>query len=167
MSNILTPKQQRFVEQYIIDLNATQSAIRAGYSEETAGSIGSENLQKPEIRDAISKVLDERSKRTNITQDYVLATIVDTIERCKQARPVLDKKGFPVYVETEDGESLPAYVFDSQAILRGAELLSKHVGGFASKIELAGKEGKDLIPPQAEVSKESVALIVKQVLDEI
>jgi len=46
----LTPKQKAFVEEYLIDLNATQAAIRAGYSPATAGSIGSENLKKPEIR---------------------------------------------------------------------------------------------------------------------
>lgn len=68
----LTDKQQRFVEEYIIDLNATQAAIRAGYSEKTAYSIGEENLKKPEIAKAIQKAMDKRSKRTEITADMVL-----------------------------------------------------------------------------------------------
>jgi len=57
----LSGKQKRFVEEYLIDLNATQAAIRAGYSERTARAIGSENLAKPYIADAISKAQKERS----------------------------------------------------------------------------------------------------------
>ena len=52
----LTPKQQRFVEEYLIDLNATQAAIRSGYSEKTARDIGCENLAKPNIAKAIKKL---------------------------------------------------------------------------------------------------------------
>ena len=51
----MTKKQKRFVEEYLIDLNATQAAIRAGYSPDTAKSIGSENLTKPDIRAAVDK----------------------------------------------------------------------------------------------------------------
>lgn len=68
----MTKKQKRFVEEYLIDLNATQAAIRAGYSVDTAGSIGGENLKKPEIKTAIGKAMAERSKRTGISQDRVL-----------------------------------------------------------------------------------------------
>lgn len=65
-------KQQRFVEEYLIDLNATQAAIRAGYSEKTAGQQGFELLKKPEIQTAISEAQKARSERTEITQDMVL-----------------------------------------------------------------------------------------------
>jgi phage terminase small subunit len=68
----LNAKQQRFVEEYLIDLNATQAAIRAGYSEKTAGQQGFELLKKPEIQEAIAKAQEARSKRTEITQDMVL-----------------------------------------------------------------------------------------------
>lgn len=68
----LTPKQQRFVEEYLIDLNATQAAIRAGYSPKTAKDIGCENLAKPNIRACIDKAMAERSKRTGINADRVL-----------------------------------------------------------------------------------------------
>lgn len=68
----LKAKQKRFVEEYLVDLNATQAAIRAGYSPESAGSIGSENLHKPEIRTRIDKAMAERSKRTGINADRVL-----------------------------------------------------------------------------------------------
>lgn len=68
----LTPKQEAFVREYLIDLNATQAAIRAGYSKRTASSIGEENLRKPEIREAVQAAKDERSTRTEITADRVL-----------------------------------------------------------------------------------------------
>ncbi|KCB33767.1 terminase small subunit [Bordetella hinzii CA90 BAL1384] len=71
-TNKLTPKQARFVEEFLVDLNATQAAIRAGYSEKTAYSIGNENLSKPEIAEAIQAAQAERAKRTEITQDMVL-----------------------------------------------------------------------------------------------
>ena len=63
----LTPKQARFCEEYLVDLNATQAAIRAGYSVESAGSIGSENLTKPEIRARIETAMAERSKEPEST----------------------------------------------------------------------------------------------------
>lgn len=68
----LTKKNEVFCEEYLIDLNATQAAIRAGYSVESAGSIGSELLKKPEIRARIDKEMAERSKRTGINADRVL-----------------------------------------------------------------------------------------------
>jgi phage terminase small subunit len=72
---MLNSKQQRFVDEYLIDLNATQAAIRAGYSARTAGAIGDENLKKPEIAAAVEKAIAERSERTKITQDRVLSEL--------------------------------------------------------------------------------------------
>ena len=68
----LTPKQQRFVEEYLIDLNATQAAIRAGYSEKTAKEIGSENLTKPNIAKAIQEAQESLSNKTQLTVDIVV-----------------------------------------------------------------------------------------------
>lgn len=68
----LTEKQARFVAEYLVDMNATEAAKRAGYSEKTAYSIGFENLRKPEIQEAIQAAMAERAKRTEITQDMVL-----------------------------------------------------------------------------------------------
>lgn len=70
--NELTPKQRAFVREYLIDLNATQAAIRAGYSEKTAYSVGHENLSKPEIAAAVDAAMKLRSERTEITADRVL-----------------------------------------------------------------------------------------------
>ncbi|MCY9513302.1 terminase small subunit [Paenibacillus apiarius] len=68
----LTPKQEMFVAEYLIDLNATQAAIRAGYSPRTARKIGQENLTKPDIQRAIQEAMDARSKKTEITAEMVL-----------------------------------------------------------------------------------------------
>lgn len=68
----LNKKQQQFVDEYLIDLNATQAAIRAGYSVHTAKEIGSENLSKPNIQEAVAKAMAERSKRTGISQDRIV-----------------------------------------------------------------------------------------------
>jgi phage terminase small subunit len=65
-------RQKRFVDEYLVDLNATQAAIRAGYSKKTSSSIGEENLRKPEIAAAIEQRMKDREKRTEITQDMVL-----------------------------------------------------------------------------------------------
>lgn len=71
----LTGKQERFIDEYLIDLNATKAAIRAGYSAKTAHLIGHENLGKPEIQAALQAAQDARSRRTEITQDRVLAEL--------------------------------------------------------------------------------------------
>ena len=85
----MTKKQKQFVEEYLIDLNATQAAIRAGYKPDSAYAVGSENLRKPEIKAAIDRAMAERSKRTGINQDRILmelarigfAKITDVVDR--------------------------------------------------------------------------------------
>lgn len=72
VANKLTPKQQRFIDEYLIDLNATQAAIRAGYSEKTAYSIGIQNLRKPEIQAALQKRQNQLQNKLEITQERVL-----------------------------------------------------------------------------------------------
>lgn len=71
----LKAKQRRFVDEYLVDLNATQAAIRAGYSKKTSHVIGPENLEKPEIKAEIAKKMEKRSIRTEITQDRVLTEL--------------------------------------------------------------------------------------------
>ncbi len=85
------------------------------------------------IAKAIAAAQAERSERTEITQDYVLTTIRDTMERCKQAEPVAYQNGNPVMVDTPDGDIVPAYKFDSGAVLKGAELLGRHLAMFTDK----------------------------------
>ena len=142
----MTPKQEAFVTEYLIDLNATQAAIRAGYSPRTANEQGARLLAKASVRAAIEKAKQERSERVQLDQDYVIRVIQETIERCAQHRPVVDALGNPVRVETPDGSIAAAYKFDPQAVLKGAELLGKHLGIFIEKRELTGKDGEPLAP---------------------
>ena len=78
----LTAKQKRFCEEYLIDLNGTQSAIRAGYSEKTACAIGTENLRKPLISSYIAQLMAERNKETKIDAAWVLTASVNLYNRC-------------------------------------------------------------------------------------
>lgn len=73
----LTDKQEMFCREYLIDLNATQAAIRAGYSVKTANRTASENLSKPDIQIRISELMKERSDRLQIDADYVLNRLVE------------------------------------------------------------------------------------------
>lgn len=82
----LTPKQQRFVEEYLIDLNATQAAIRAGYSKRTAFQIGTENLKKPYVAAAIAKVMEQRSKELSIDAKWVLIELIDVYRASRDRR---------------------------------------------------------------------------------
>lgn len=132
----LTPKQERFVEEYLCDLNATQAAIRAGYSENGAEVQGHRLLSNANISALIAASQAERSARTNITQDYVLESIFSTMERCKQAEAVLDKSGQPVLVETPTGDLAPAYTFNAAGVFKGAELLGKHLAMFQGETAL-------------------------------
>ncbi|QLG93715.1 terminase small subunit [Pseudomonas yamanorum] len=73
----LTQKQRLFVDEYLVDLNATQAAIRAGYSKRTAGQIGDENLKKPQIARAIKEAMDSRNQRVQVNADYVLNRLIE------------------------------------------------------------------------------------------
>lgn len=112
----LTAKQARFVEEYLIDLNATQAAIRAGYSKKTARQVGAENLSKPVIMSAISDAQAARSHKTQITQERVLEELA--------------KVGF------SDIRSM----FDNGQ-LRGVDSLPDDVAGAVSSIEVISKPG--------------------------
>ena len=76
----LTPKQQRFVDEYLIDLNATQAAIRAGYSLKTAEQQGFQLLKKTSVSEAIEQSQQERQKRTLVTQDDVIRGLLTEAE---------------------------------------------------------------------------------------
>lgn len=135
----ITAKQQLFIKEYLIDLNGTQAAIRAGYSSKTANEQASRLLANANIRAEVQKAMDKRSEDLGIDAKYVLQTIKNTIERCKQAEQVLDRKGLPVMIELPDGELAPAFTFDSMAVLKGAELLGKHLKMFTDKAEVEHK----------------------------
>ena len=119
----LTPKQAAFVREYLIDLNATQAAIRAGYSEKTAQEQSARLLSNVIISAEVNRLKQKREAKTEITAEWVLTTIRDTIVRCQQGEPVLDAEGLPT------GE----WKFDSKGVLKGCELLGKHLSIFDKK----------------------------------
>lgn len=91
MTYKLTPKQEIFCKEYLIDLNATQAAIRAGYSPRSANNVGPDNLLKPIIQKRIAELMSEREQRTEITADWVLKKAVESFEF--NAKPVHDALG--------------------------------------------------------------------------
>lgn len=119
----LTPLQSRFVDEYLIDLNATGAASRAGYSD---GSIGRQLITLPHVAEAIQKAKKRRERRTQITADYVLKGLQEIHERCVQAVQVLDKNGNPT------GE----WKFDAANANKALELLGRHLKLFVDKLEI-------------------------------
>lgn len=122
----LPQKQQAFIDEFAVDRNATQAAIRAGYSKKTATEQGARLLTKVHIYTAINERLKDREKRTEITVDYVLTNLKSIVERCLQAEPVLDKRGNPT------GE----YRFDSSGANKALELLGKNLKLFTDRLEI-------------------------------
>ncbi len=119
---MFTEKQKMFCREYLVDFNATQAAIRAGYSEKTAYQIAHENLNKPEIKIFLQELMDKRAEKVGITAEYVLNNIKTIGERCMQAEEVI-VKGVPI------GE----YSFDASNALKAQELLGKHLVLFNDK----------------------------------
>ena len=115
----LTPKQERFVQEYLVDLNATQAAIRAGYSAKTASRIGQQLLAKTCISEAMQKAMKKREKRTEVTQDYVIAKLREIVEK-----------------DASDG---PDSELKYANKIRALELLGKHTGAFDG----GAKEGQN------------------------
>lgn len=135
----LTDKQKRFIEEYLVDLNATQAAIRAGYSEKTAYSIGEENLKKPEIKRAIEEAQLNRSSRVQITQDDVIRMLIENIEKSSGTKQVVITQTR----KSEDGEfvgdDVAQFVYEPSSVNKALELLGKHLGMFKDKVELTGE----------------------------
>ena len=116
---MLTPKQQRFVDEYLIDCNATQAAIRAGYSPDTAKQQGTENLAKPAIVAAIAAAQAARKERTQVTADRV-------------AKELSAIAFDPAGVKTRDR-------------LKALELLGRHLGMFTDRLHVEGTAKLELV----------------------
>lgn len=160
----LTAKQQRFVAEYLIDLNATQAAIRAGYSEKTALQQGPRLLGNVGVAAAIAAAKRERSERTEIDADWVLkrlardatADLAELYEANGTLKPVHEwpiawRTGLVAGIETvqerdgEDAEGKPVYATVRKVKLldrtKLVELIGKHVdvGAFKEKVEHSGE----------------------------
>jgi phage terminase small subunit len=127
----MTPKQQRFVQEYMIDLNARQAAIRAGYSENTAAEIGYENLRKPQIASAIDAAQAKKADKLKITAEKVLRDLEEVRLLALAA-----------------GQFAPA--------ARAIELQGKHVGMFIERRETVFKDQRMVVeapPPEQDVNE--------------
>ncbi len=158
----MTPKQQRFVDEFLIDLNATQAAIRAGYSKKTARAVGSENLTKPDIAEAIAEAMAARSERTKIDVDWVLARLADEADadladlydengglKPIAEWPLVWRQGLVAGLDVDeefnkDGKKLGQVTkVKLSDRLKRVELIGKHVDvqAFAERHEHTGKAG--------------------------
>jgi len=163
----LTPKQDRFISEYLIDFNATQAAIRAGYSKDTAGSIGSENLSKPEIAQALQERATAMQIKTGLTAERLLKEVerlaffdprklYDENGNLKRVNDLDDDTaaalaGFEVTEEFEgSGQERQSIGFTKKmkwydknvAIDKGM----RYFGMLKDKVEHTGKDGESLIP---------------------
>lgn len=157
----LTAKQQRFVAEYLIDLNATQAAIRAGYSEKTAGSVGFENLRKPEIAAAIEEARSARAERTEVDADWVLRRLVDEADadladlygadgelKPVHEWPLIWRKGLVAGLDVEEvraGDAIIAHIRKVKLSdrIKRLELIGKHVsvGAFRERVDHTSSDG--------------------------
>ena len=112
MTTKLTSKQELFCKEYLKDLNAKQAAIRAGYSEKTAASIGQENLNKPDLAEYITKLKKERSDRVQVDSDWVL---------------IQAKKSFEINAKLTYDEKGNEKMVNPNAAAKFLELTGKHV----------------------------------------
>lgn len=143
----LTAKQQRFCDEYLIDLNATQAAIRAGYSKNTARAIGCENLTKPDIQEYIQKRMDEKEKELIADQNEVMKYLSAVLRREKKESVVVTlQEETTAYVPDEHGTmrkhtikktvpkivEIPTQLRDSN---KAAELLGRAYNMYTDKID--------------------------------
>lgn len=128
-----TERQQRFIDEYLVDLNATQAAIRAGYSERTASAQASRLLTNVNIRARIEELKKTRADRLNLDAYWVLKRLMDISDRAMQAEPLMEW-------DHSEQQLVPSgeYQFDSSGANRATELIGKHLGMFKETVKHEG-----------------------------
>lgn len=126
----LTEKQKIFCDEYIISLNATQAAIKAGYAEKTAYAIGAENLKKPKIQSYISERMEQKESSLIATQDEVLQYLTSVLRGESQTTDTVLVGMGNGYQEVQEVEKKPS----EKDRLKAAELLGKRYGLYTDKI---------------------------------
>lgn len=147
----MTKKQKRFCEEYLIDLNATQAAIRAGYSPDTAGAIGAENLTKPEIQRAVARDMAERSRRTGVNAERVVlelakvafvnvGNVIDATDATLKEDAAPEDLAAIQSIKVKDmGDMGIEREIRMADKLKALELLGRHLGMFNDKMRLDAK----------------------------
>ena len=162
----LTDKQKAFVAEYLVDLNATAAATRAGYAPKSARKVGSNLLTLPHVQAAIEEALTERRERVEVTQDQVVAELARIafgnprdvmgwgpggVDLRPSSELTPDQAAMVAEVSettSQNGGSLRLKVHDK---VRALELLGKHLGMFTEKREISGPNGTPLTPPPIQV----------------
>lgn len=134
MSVLENKRHERFCQEYVVDYNGTQAAIRAGYKEKSARSQASELLTNPNILSRVRDLQHKQVERLAVTQDYVVLQLLETYQKCLEGTPVLK-------FDPDLGEMVKTgkYQFDSRGALRALELLGKHLGMYNDKLLVTGK----------------------------
>ena len=123
MAELDNKRYERFCQEYVVDYNGTQAAIRAGYKEKNARSQASALLTNPNILARVRELQHEQVERLAVTQDYVVLQLIDTYNCCREPKPVI-KYDYAEQAWVESG----MYQFDSRGALKALELLGKHLG---------------------------------------
>ena len=131
MAAKMTAKQMRFCDEYLIDLNATQAAIRAGYSEKTAGVMAAENLKKPNIKEYIDQRMAEKEAALIADQDEVLKYLTSVLRGESQSEVVVVENIGDFMSEARTMKKAP----DEKERLKAAELLGKRYGLYKETID--------------------------------
>jgi len=130
----MTKKQQRFCDEYLIDLDGTKAAIRAGYSPKTAAAIASENLRKPKLREYIAERMAEKEKQLIADQDEVLKYLTSVLRGESQSEVVVIVSSGDFMTEAQKIQKAP----DEKERLKAAELLGKRYGLYTDKMDVSG-----------------------------
>lgn len=135
----LPPKYQIFADGMIEHGNGRKAAIDAGYARKSASVAASRLKKNAKIKAYLEEINAISSEKSCVTQEYVLVTLKEMVERCMQKAKVLDKKGQQIWIETPSGEIVPAYTFNSAGAAKGLELLGKHLGTFDKDTDRDGE----------------------------
>jgi phage terminase small subunit len=136
----LTAKQELFIQEYLVDLNATQAAIRAGYSKNGAKQAGHNLLTNIDLRTRIEELQGLRAEKLELDANWVLQRLIAISDRCMNAAPVM-KWDYEARAMVETGE----FMFDSQGANKAVELVGKHLGMFKDKLEHSGSLGVSIV----------------------
>lgn len=141
----LTDKQKQFCKEYVIDFNGARAARDSGYSKKTANTIAAQNLAKENIQKEIQRLIGVKNKRAELSAEYVVNKIIETIDRCSEAEPVRDMFGNQIFIEHKSGEVTALFKYDAKNVLKGCELLGKHLAMFTENIatRLVDEDGDD------------------------
>lgn len=176
----LTPKQQAFVAEYLVSLNASEAALRAGYSPKTAPFIGAENLKKPQIAAKIAESMTARAERVEVTADDVLAELL-TLMRSDVRHFTVDDRGnlqlapgapdkawravssVKHKIRTDgDGQTTREIEFRLWDKNSAIEKVAKHIRFFPpEQKELTGKDGGPMLVAGVDVDDLSEAELLK------